>query len=64
MPKRGKNESYGNKIKAKFANANSKKPNKSGASTNPDRKADKNQTHMRTKAKINILNMYRDKPNM
>jgi hypothetical protein len=64
MPKRSKNESYGSKIKGKFQNANSKKPNKSGASTNPDRKTNEGQTHMRSKAKINILNMYREKPNM
>ncbi len=46
-----------------------KKPGKSGASTNADRKLPGNIkkggfTHMRDKAKINLLNLYNDKPDL
>lgn len=62
MPKRSKNNKFGKVIQQKFKDANSKNPTKSGASTNPDRKVpEKSKGHMRTKSKINILNMYREK---
>jgi len=62
MPKRSKNDKHGSLMKQKFKDANSKKPSKSGASTNPDRKIpEKSKGHMRSKSKINILNMYREK---
>ena len=66
MPKRSKNQKFNDKMKQKF-NSNNKQPSKSNASTNPDRKlssTDPNNPHIRSKATIKLLNLYRKKPNM
>ena len=55
------------KMKQKFI-ANNKKPGKSNASTNPDRKIegnpDVNNQQFRTKSKIKLLNLYTQKPDL
>jgi len=54
-------------MKQKFI-ANNKKPGKSNASTNPDRKIegnpDVNNQQFRTKSKIKLLNLYTQKPDL
>jgi nuclear GTP-binding protein len=64
MPKRSKNDKHGAMIKARFdKKRNGKTKSKSGNSSNPDRKINAgSEGFYRTKAKINILNMYSDKP--
>jgi hypothetical protein len=67
MPKRNKNTKFNDKMKQKFI-ANNKKPGKSNASTNPDRKIegnpDVNNQQFRTKSKIKLLNLYTQKPDL
>lgn len=66
MAKRSKNQKVSEGLKKKFVQSN-KKPGKSNASTNPDRKipkAEDGQQFYRTKAKIKLLNLYNTKPNM
>jgi len=48
---------------AKSSGSNTSAFKRGNASTNPDRVKAKGQTHMRSKATINRLNMYRSKPN-
>jgi nuclear GTP-binding protein len=48
---------------AKSSGSNTSAFKRGNASTNPDRVKGKGQTHMRSKATINRLNMYRSKPN-
>merc|ERR1719238_423090 len=48
---------------AKKSGSNTSAFKRGNASTNPDRVKGKGQTHMRSKATINRLNMYRSKPN-
>merc|ERR1719502_254588 len=59
---KGKNKAQHKAHVAKSSGKNKSAFKSGNASTNPNRKAGKGQTHMRTKATINRLNMYRSKP--
>ena len=65
MPKRSKNDFKGKTIKQKYKETHSKGTHKSASSSNPNRKVgEKEGMNMRSKNKIKVLNMYRDKPDM
>lgn len=64
MVKRSKNDKVGKMVKDRFNKSKSGTKSKSGNSLNPDRKISPgSEGFYRTKAKINILNMYNKKPN-